>query len=284
MLWEAHTGPFRVFAIEDGWALLDPIAMFPGSDRQTWADADLLMDDHIRVSYCCYLVSGPDGHVLVDTGKGQQPLSSLGAAAWGRMPEALFHLGIDPTEVIAVIHTHLHNDHIGGNTVDGIPFFPNARWYIHASELAYWKGTAEVTAEVEPLLSRGMVEVIDGPSVVLPGIAVIETPGHTPGHISVEVTADDETMFIAGDVTHHPIQASHPEWHVQAEVKPAQAEATRRQLFEALTSSDIVLAPAHYPSPHFGRIGMTRRERVYVPDSAARHLRGQDALDPKDQG
>ena len=125
--------------------------------------------------------------------------------------------------------------------------------------------------------------MIDGPSVVLPGIAVIETPGHTPGHISVEVTADDETMFIAGDVTHHPIQAAHPEWHVQADVKPAQAEATRRQLFEALTSSDIVLAPAHYPSPHFGRIGMTRRERVYVPDSAARHLRGQDGLDPKDR-
>ena len=38
MLWEAHTGPFRVFAIEDGWALLDPLAMFPGSDRDFWAD------------------------------------------------------------------------------------------------------------------------------------------------------------------------------------------------------------------------------------------------------
>ncbi len=96
----------------------------------------------------------------------------------------------------------------------------------------------------------------------------------------MEVTADDDMMFIAGDVTHHPVQAAHPEWHVQADVNPAQAEATRRQLFEALTSSDIVLAASHYPSPHFGRIGMAKGERIYVPDSAVRHLREQDQTDP----
>ncbi len=254
--------------------------MFPGSDGEFWANSELVIDDRIRVSYCCYLVSGPDGHVMVDTGKGPQSESGAAAATWGKMPEGLLHLGVDRGDVIAVIHTHLHNDHIGGNVVDGTPFFPNARWYIHGSELAYWRGTAAVSAAIDPLLALGRVEVIDGPSVILPGIAVIETLGHTPGHISVEVTAEDDTMFIAGDVTHHPVQAAHPEWHVQADVNPAQAETTRRLLFEALTSSDIVLAASHYPSPHFGRIGMAKRERIYVPDSAVRHLRDQDQADP----
>jgi glyoxylase-like metal-dependent hydrolase (beta-lactamase superfamily II) len=284
MLWEAHTGPFRVFAIEDGWALLDPLAMFPGSDPLVWAATDLMVDHRIRVSYCCYLVSGPDGYVMVDTGKGPQPGSSTAEAAWGRMPAALLYLGVDPADVVAVIHTHLHPDHIGGNMVDGTAFFPHARWYIHASEMAFWKGAAVVTAAVTPLVSQGRVESLDGPSVILPGIAAIETIGHTPGHISVELTADDDTMLIAGDVTHHPVQVAHPEWHVQADIDLAQAELTRRRLFEALTSSDIVLAASHYPSPHFGRIGMASRERIYVPDTAVRHIRDQEPVDPVEAG
>jgi len=63
------------------------------------------------------------------------------------------------------------------------------------------------------LVQAGPVELIDGPRLVTAGVSVEEAPGHTPGHLLVRVTSGDSGVLIIGDITHHPLQVSHPDWN-----------------------------------------------------------------------
>ncbi len=277
MIWETHLGSFRLVAIEDGWFYRSPLEMFPASDEEEWnAHPDYLQDGMLRVSIGCYLVSGPDGHVMVDTGAGLQSNRLPDGTVSGRMPSALTALGVDREDVRAVVHTHLHIDHFGGDLVDDSPFFPNAHHYVHRAEVDYWlhraagKAAQSVEEGFAPLIAQRKVIMLDGPSLIVPGMTATETFGHTPGHLAVDLSYDDLTAVIAGDVTHHPLQVDHPEWNVAADVDPDQAVATRARLFDHLTGSDMLVAAGHYPRPSFGRIGMVAGHRVFVFDPGAR--------------
>lgn len=105
--------------------------------------------------------------VIVDTGS---------AMELDRLQEALRAAGVNPDEVDFVVNTHLHLDHIGGNGL-----FRNARFYAH-------------NLEFPPL---GTVRVTDG-FMLLPGVELLPTPGHTAGSISVLVNAD-RRYAICGD-------------------------------------------------------------------------------------
>jgi N-acyl homoserine lactone hydrolase len=41
-------------------------------------------------------------------------------------------------------------------------------------------------------------EVLEGEAEILPGVLVVPTPGHTAGHQSLVVRADDGTVVVAG--------------------------------------------------------------------------------------
>ena len=47
---------------------------------------------------------------------------------------------------------------------------------------------------------------------VAPGLRVVHTPGHTPGHRSIVLESGAERVLITGDLLHIPVQAAHPEW------------------------------------------------------------------------
>ena len=55
------------------------------------------------------------------------------------------------------------------------------------------------------------------------------TPGHTPGHVSVQIESRGERAVITGDLVHHPAQFARPGWKNQADSDRAQAEQTRRE-------------------------------------------------------
>ena len=68
-----------------------------------------------------------------------------------------------------------------------------------------------VRANLEPLGDR--LQMIDDGTQVAPGVRVAAAPGHTPGHLVVEVTSDGERLLILGDAVAHPIHLEHPDWH-----------------------------------------------------------------------
>jgi len=114
-------------------------------------------------------------------------------------------------------------------------------------------------------VAEGRVESVDGDRQIIPGIAMSETFGHTPGHMSVEIHSGSSRAIIAGDATHHPLQASHPEWNMVADLDRTVAAVTRRALFDGLAAGAVMLAAGHFPRPGFGSVRVDEGIRVYVP-------------------
>ena len=132
-----------------------------------------------------WLIERPGGNVLVDTGM----IDSTPEldAEWGPVLRDWPDLG----DVVAVINTHLHFDHCGGNRR-----FAGTPTYVQRAELAAALETDYLEQWVR-FPGASYVEV-DGDAGLFEGISVLFTPGHSPGHQAVVV---GDTV-LAGDVTY----------------------------------------------------------------------------------
>jgi len=130
-----------------------------------------------------------DGRVLVDTGlvETTAELEAEWPITLRPWPE------LDPIE--AVINTHLHFDHCGGNRrFAGVPT------YVQRAELA---AVAEPDYFVEWVHFEGAdYRELDGDADLGDGISVLSTPGHSPGHQCVLVETAEGLVVLGGDVTY----------------------------------------------------------------------------------
>ncbi|MEU0244398.1 MBL fold metallo-hydrolase [Streptomyces sp. NPDC006235] len=208
--------------------------------------------------------------VLVDTGIGNG--KERADPAWHDLDtdylQRLTAAGFPPDSVDLVILTHLHADHVGWNTreVNGawVPTFPNARYLTSRTEREFWAGYAMDEARrqmfrdsVIPVEEAGLLDLLDVPAEgldVVPGLRLVPTPGHTPGHVAVELTSRGRTALITGDCLHHPVQLAHPGIGACVDIDSGQAEASRRELLGALAGTDTLLLGTHFAPPTAGRV------------------------------
>ena len=78
-----------------------------------------------------------------------------------------------------------------------------------------------------------MRTVRDGEKIVS-GVRVIDTPGHTQGHISVEIAGGDGLVVVADALTHAVISFQHPSWPVPVDHEPDRSISTRLRLLDRL--------------------------------------------------
>jgi N-acyl homoserine lactone hydrolase len=136
-----------------------------------------------------WAVTGDGATVLVDTGM----IDSTPEldAKW----KPTLHPWPDLGDVRAVINTHLHFDHCGGNRrFAGIPTFVQRAELEAAVETDYLVDWIRFSGE--------SYELVDGDAEILPGISVLFTPGHSPGHQAVVVETGEGPVVLAGDVTY----------------------------------------------------------------------------------
>lgn len=93
-----------------------------------------------------YLIKGPGGLILVDTGWGRSGPGD------GLLAERLKKIGLNHGDIDLVILTHMHPDHIGGLLDGPEPAFPKAKILVARQELEFWSGQApkEAPAKAEP--------------------------------------------------------------------------------------------------------------------------------------
>ncbi|MDP6548831.1 MAG: MBL fold metallo-hydrolase [Dehalococcoidia bacterium] len=128
-------------------------------------------------------------NIVVDTG----PTSRRGL-----LFKALQTRNLTPDDIDTVILTHLHWDHCQNTDL-----FRNARVLVHPTELDYARnpnrGDFAVAWYVAETLDKARIDLISDGDSIAEGVSVIDTPGHTKGHISIIVGDGDEGMLLAGD-------------------------------------------------------------------------------------
>jgi glyoxylase-like metal-dependent hydrolase (beta-lactamase superfamily II) len=212
--------------------------------------------------YICLLVNTGNHQVLVDTGAG-----SLGPDT-GRLLQNLKAEGIGPESIDLVILTHCHPDHIGGITLDnGALAFPNARYVLWKNEWDFWtsKGTEGKTnkhisevlfsiAQKKLLPIQLRIDLIEHEGEILPGIRAIAAPGHTPGHMVIDIVSEGEQVLCIADTVIHPVHVEHPEWYGVVDFDPGQLESTRRRILGKAAAEKALVLAFHFPFPGLGYI------------------------------
>jgi glyoxylase-like metal-dependent hydrolase (beta-lactamase superfamily II) len=147
-----------------------------------------------KVVVCGYLIDHPGGLVLFDTGIGEDDPDTVNPYNPVRRPlrEAMAEAGIEPGDVRIVVNCHLHPDHAGNNRAfPGTPIVAQRAELEAAQEPGY---TLSTVADFE----GARYEPTEGEADVLPGMRVIPTPGHSPGHQSMVIDTTAGRFILAG--------------------------------------------------------------------------------------
>ncbi|MDQ2904879.1 MAG: N-acyl homoserine lactonase family protein [Ktedonobacteraceae bacterium] len=134
----------------------------------------------------CYLVETGDGkHILIDSGfpadvprlAGTQP-----ARDEKNVLEHLADLGLRPADIDMLVCTHFDIDHAGYHDA-----FPQAEFIVQREHYALARSGHARFASARAHWDHPALRyrLIDGDTELLPGLTLLETSGHTPGHQSV---------------------------------------------------------------------------------------------------
>ena len=165
-----------------------------------------------------YLVQTEDGrNILVDTGLPAIIPEEQSEFVNGRqLVEQLAAIGLKPDDIAIVISTHYNFDHSGNHAA-----FTKARYIVQRAHHDDAPGNpryALTRSEWDQPAER--IQLVEGDTEVLPGLELIETSGHVPGHQSVLVRLPktgpvlltvDAVPFREGFVRDLPDDGSNPD-------------------------------------------------------------------------
>ena len=204
--------------------------------------------------------------ILVDTASGNhkdRPFSALFHQLNTPYLKRLERAGVKPEEVDFVLLTHLHVDHVGWNTrLDNgrwVPTFPNARYVFSRAEREFFDTPAGESRRmvfddsVLPVIDAGLAEEIGpGGGEYLPGIRFHPTPGHSAGHMSIEIESAGAHAIFSGDVWHHPIQVYRPGWSSVFCADQHRATVSRRWLLDRAVETGATVFTPHFAGTSAG--------------------------------
>jgi glyoxylase-like metal-dependent hydrolase (beta-lactamase superfamily II) len=238
-------------------------------------------NDEFVMSIQSFLIQSKGKNIIVDTGVGETPAAYLkGAKSFSNsFLDDLAAAGFPRESIDVVVCTHLHDDHVGWNTMesgtDWVPTFPKARYLLARGE--YERCLANLAANKphmfnsvfgetsKPIVDRGLADLVKAPYRITDEVRLELTPGHTPWHLSVWVESDGERALLTGDATHHPIQWAKPEWSVVGEDDPVMSTETRRQLLDEYVKRPYLIIGGHYQTPCAGYLKISGQETRFIP-------------------
>ncbi len=262
----ARMGTATMTILSDGSITLPGSLLARSAPREEVAgllSAAGLPVDQVTNSLNVPVVRAGETLIMFDTGAGKNFLPTTGS-----LPQSMEQAGIDPAKIGHVLFTHAHPDHLWGALDEfDTPACANATYHIAQAEWDFWfdpgvfsrlpedrqafaAGAQRVLKALEPQIKR-----FKPGEEVIPGIAAIDTAGHTPGHVSFEVRLGGEPFIVVGDALTHPVLSfARPDWATGFDQDGETAAASRRRLLGKLVSDRLPITAYHLPKGGVGRV------------------------------
>jgi glyoxylase-like metal-dependent hydrolase (beta-lactamase superfamily II) len=211
--------------------------------------------------------------IIVDIGSGNKYQPSD-----GRLSANLRASGIDESGITKVVFTHAHPDHIWGTLTENNKLrFPNATYYVGAAEWNFWMDPdyrntmPDVLHEFAESAQRDLRAVGDRVVMLKPGddivtgLRALDTSGHTPGHLSLEMAGGEGLIITADAATNEIASFQHPKAVFGYDTIPDLAIMNRARLMERAATDRIKLLGYHWTYPGVGFAERKGNGYRYVP-------------------
>ena len=255
-------GKYDLYSVETSEFGLDGGAMFGIIPKPVW-EKKVSADELNRVNMVTrsLLLVSDEKKILIDTGNGTKweekykQIYDINTDQYN-IEKSLGKYGFSSEQITDVICTHMHFDHIGGNTKiksgEVVPTFPNAKYWISEENwnLANHPSQKDAGSFIEHdwkvLAENQMIEIIDGREPFIEGIETIVTHGHTPGLLHPIVSDGSNKLFYGADifpmVAHIPIP-----WVMAYDVQPVVTMEEKQKLLQKMEREDWILFFEHDP-------------------------------------
>jgi len=266
----AQTGPYRfrngdfeITVLSDGHLVLP--ATIHGLDAPQEEIQRLLKEagldsDQVKPATNPALIRTRSDLILLDTGSGAnfQPTA-------GKLLDNLAAASIDPKSITKVVFTHAHPDHIWGTIgAGGALHFPNAAYYVSAVEWDFWMDPGLMTklpnqmhvfvtgAQANLAAVKNRVTMVKPGDDIVTGLSVVDSSGHTPGHISLVLSGSEGLLIPADAITEPAVYFPHPEWRFAYDMDNDVAVANRKRLLDRAATDRMKMLGFHWPYPGLG--------------------------------
>tara|TARA_B100000029_G_scaffold13726_2_gene14422 strand:- start:4706 stop:5554 length:849 start_codon:yes stop_codon:yes gene_type:complete len=256
-------GPFTLYSIETSEFGLDGGAMFGIIPKPLWekqAPADEM--NRIGMVTRSLLLVSDEKKILIDTGNGTKweekfkKIYNIDTSRYS-IEASLAKYGFSAEDITDVICTHLHFDHVGGNTKfeNGkiIPTFPNATYWVSqenwdlANHPSQKDSGSFMDIDWTVLAKNGMIQIVDGKESFIDGIETYLTYGHTTGLMHPIVSDGNKSIFYGADI--FPMAAHIPvPWVMAYDINPVTTVQEKEKLLPKMVDENWILFFEHDPN------------------------------------
>lgn len=250
----------------DTFPRIDPVELQKEIDAGGY---DLALDNPMPLHGVVLLVETGQNRVLIDAG--------LPSEMGGRLVQSLADAGHQPSDIDTLIVTHGDYDHIGG-----LGNFPDSQIVLPTHAYQLWtENTEGMVEEFMKLMRDGMtaeeaesqaagrraygdvlielnrqqrLTLVESGREVLPGIRLIDAPGHRRDHVAVEVVSGGQTLLHVVDAFRHELQMKRHDFYCLFDSYPETLAETMVMLMDRAAEKDTLVFGSHFQFPALFRI------------------------------
>ena len=272
-------GDLELISVCDGFFKLDGGAMFGVVPKALWgpkAPADEA--NRITLAMRPLVVRGVRT-MIIDAGVGDKQDAKFseiyGLDRARHLDHTLAEAGLTPEDIDVVLATHLHFDHAGGFTVRDAagrvkPRFPRAQYVVRRGE---WGDATHANERNRasylpdnyvPLAEAGVLSLVDDDQVIMPGVRVRRTGGHTMHHQMVLIESGGMAAAFVADLMPTTAHLQDP-WIMGYDLYPLDTLAAKKTFVAEAIARRLLVLFEHDPLLAAGYIEEHNGKRRVVP-------------------
>lgn len=272
-------GDLELISVSDGFFRLDGGAMFGVVPKTMW-EGKAPPDERNRITMAMRpLIVRGRRTMIIDAGVGDKENAKFNQIyAMDRvhhLDHSLAEAGLSADDIDLVLATHLHFDHAGGFTVRDAggrvrPRFPRAQYVVRRGE---WEDATHPNERNRasyfadnyvPLAEAGVLQLVDDDQVIMPGVRVQRTGGHTMHHQMVVIESGGQTAAFVADLI--PTTAHVPDpWVMGYDLFPLDTLAAKKAFTREAIERRMLIFFEHDPTIAAGYLKEENGKRRISP-------------------